>query len=140
MRALLIVGNNNMSTRELYTAVLDSHSAGWTSSFMSGLPEGIESIAGSFDLVAFELGRADSSERVAAAGRIRSAGVEVITHVEGREADRLRDELLHQGVVVVSNPLNADRIAEAVDQVASRRRSNPRRVGARERIRRFLGR
>ncbi len=135
-----MVGNTSMSLRELYTTVLESHHGGWTTSYMSGMPAGVESIVGGYDLVVMELGRADSAERVAGASLIRSAGVEVVTHVEGHEADRYRDQLSGVGVVVVSSPLTGEHIGVALDQVASRRKTSSHRLGARERLRRFLGR
>ncbi len=135
-----MIGNDRLSLRQFYSAVLDNHAAGWTTSFMSGMPSDVESIAGGFDLVICELGRPDTSDRVDMARRLRRAGVDVVTHVEGQESERLRAELVGDGVVVVANPFHADQVAAALEQVATRRKAAPRVAGARERLRRFLGR
>jgi hypothetical protein len=135
-----MAGNDSLSLRELYTTVLENHAAGWATSFMSGFPTDVESIVGAYDLVVFELGKADSAERVDRARRVRRTGVDVVTHVEGPEAGRLNDELLRDGIVAVANPLNVEHIEAALDQVASRRKQRARGPGPRERLRRFLGR
>jgi len=135
-----MVGNGSLSLRELFTTVLDSHPAGWTTSFMSGLPANVESIAGAYDLVVYELGKAESAERLAVASRLRRSGIDVLTHVEGQAADRMRDDLLRDGVFVVANPLDGEHIGEALDRIASHKKAGALTTGARTRIRRFFGR
>jgi hypothetical protein len=139
MRALLMIGNNNLSLRELYTIVLDNHAAGWTTAYMSGMPQEPEAIVSGYDAVVYELGAPDSESRVDAVTSLRRAGVPVITHVEGRQEMTLRDRLLATGVVVVRNPLAGETISEALDRVSLGGTASRRRVGLRERFRRLLG-
>lgn len=138
---LLIIGNNNMGLRELYTMMLDNHPAGWITSFMSGLPAGVESIVSGYDAVVYELGPADRAERVATAIRLHAAGVPVITHVEGRQAAQRAEELVAAGVLVVPNPVNGAHIEGAIDALVAgmrRARDAAPRIGVRGFFRRLL--
>lgn len=141
MRMLLMISNSQMSLRELYTMVLDSHRAGWITSFMSGMPGDPAAIAGGYDAVIFELGVPNARERVAAALDLCARGrVPVITHVEGREAGPWTQELRDGGVVVVANPVTGGSIGEALDAIAARRRddAHTRKVGVVARFRRLF--
>ncbi|HWE60094.1 MAG TPA: hypothetical protein VHB98_00130 [Chloroflexota bacterium] len=133
MRMLLIISNNNMSLRELYTMMLDNHTAGWITSFMSGLPEDVESIAAGYDAVIYELGPADREDRVAAVRRLLSTGRPVITHLEGRQAGQRAQELTGAGAYVVPNPVTSARIEEVLDAITTKLR-RPRRRAPREGI------
>ena len=128
MRMLLLISNNNMSLRELYSMMLDAHPGGWLTSFMSGLPAGVESIAAGYDAMIYELGPADKEERVAVVKRLRAAGKPMITHVEGRQAAQRADELRAAGATVIPNPVTGERITEALDAVTATLRP-PRRAG-----------
>jgi hypothetical protein len=62
--------------------------------------------------------------------------------VEGRQAAQLSEELVAAGAIVVANPLTGAHIGEALDKLSGLLRSGDRggrKVGARERLRRFLG-
>jgi hypothetical protein len=139
---LLMISNNNMSLRELYTSVLDNHPAGWTTSFMSGVPSAIESIISGYDAIIYEIGPADALERVAAVKSLRRAGAVTVTHVEGRQAAQRTEELQAAGAYVVANPITGARINETIDGLAAALRAagtGRHRVGVRERFRRLLG-
>jgi hypothetical protein len=118
MRVLLMISNNQMSLRELYTAVLDTHPAGWVTSFMSGMPSDAASIVGGYDAVVYELGAPNIQDRVTTALSLAKGRVPVITHVEGREAPQWTQELTHAGVEVVANPVTSTHISEALDRLA----------------------
>jgi hypothetical protein len=138
-----MVGNNNMSLRELYTSILDNHPGGWVTSFMSGMPGAIESIVSGYDAVIFELGAADGAERVSAVKALRKTGTAVMTHLEGRQATPQTDELRKLGVYVVENPLSATHIEQTLDHLVDGIRSGNagiRRVGFGERLRGLFGR
>lgn len=140
MRMLLMVSNNQMALRELYTVALDSHSAGWATSFMSGQPSGMDSIASGFDAVVYELGSAETAERVRAVKGLRRNGIEAITHVEGREAAAWTTELHEAGALVVPHPITVAGITETLDALLGQGRSGKKRVGLGERLRRtFTG-
>jgi hypothetical protein len=140
MRMLLMISNNNMSLRELYTIVLDNHTAGWITSFMSGLPEGVESLVVGYDAIIYELGPADREDRVAVVQRLLRTGKPVITHVEGRQAAQRGAALRESGAYVVANPVTDARIAETLDALvkAVRGPSAVRRPGIGARMRRLL--
>ena len=141
MRMLLMISNNNMSLREFYTTILDNHAAGWITSFMSGLPDNVAAIVAGYDAVIYEIGAADSPERVASVKAVRATGIPVITHLEGRQAAARAQELEAIGTVIVPNPLNGARIEAALDALAAGMRTSKKqasRVGVRERFRRFL--
>lgn len=141
MRMLLMISNNNMSLRELYTMVLDSHPTGWVTSFMSGMPADVDAILSGYDAVIYELGAADSPDRVDVVKRMRSGGAQVITHVEGRQAAQRTEELESAGALVVANPLSPTHVSAAIDQLADRLRrpgGNRRRIGFGERLRRMF--
>jgi hypothetical protein len=142
MRMLLMISNNNMSMRELFTMVFDNHPAGWGTSFMSGLPSAIEGIVSGYDAIAYEIGRADDPARVATVQTLLKAGATVLTHVEGRDVAERESQLRTSGAFLVSTPVNQQHIVEAMDQLTAsvRARGTGRhRVGVRERFRRFLG-
>jgi hypothetical protein len=139
---LLMISNNNMSLRELYTSVLDNHSAGWTTSFMSGMPPAVDTIMSGYDAIVFEIGSADAPDRVAAVKNLVRAGGVVVTHVEGRQAAQRAEELATAGAYVIPNPVSGASINRTIDDVAARLRvsgTGRKRVGLRERFRRLLG-
>lgn len=137
---LLIISNNNMSLRELYSAVLDNHPAGWITSFMSGLPDSMESLVAGYDAVIYELGPADKEERVGAVNRLLKTGKPIITHVEGRQATQRAEDLRAAGAHVVANPVTGAGIEATLDAVAAtlRRPGARGRGGVAARLRRFL--
>ena len=141
MRVLLMINNNNMALRELYSVMLDNHPAGWITSFMSGMPGGVEAIVAGYDAVIYELGAADKPERVAAAISLATAGVPVVTHVEGRAAPQRAQELRQAGVLVVESPLNGQHLQETLDALAARAgaRKQQTRPGLGARFRRIFG-
>jgi hypothetical protein len=141
VRMLLIIGNNNMSLRELYTMVFDNHPAGWGTSFMSAMPSGVESIISGYDAVTFEIGSADSPERMDAVKRLRRTGATVLTHLDGRQLAEREQELRATGAYVVANPVNAAHISEALDALSAKLKAQGtgrKRVGVRERFKRIL--
>jgi hypothetical protein len=138
-----MVGNNNMSLRELYTTVVDNHSGGWVTSFMSGMPGSLESIVSGYDAVIFELGTAEGVERVPAVKALRQTGTAVITHLEGRQATQQAEELRRSGVYVVESPLSGATIERALDELVQGIRAGKaqaRRAGFGERLRGLFGR
>jgi hypothetical protein len=141
MRMLLMISNNNMSLRELYTMVFDNHPSGWGTSFMSGMPADVESIISGYDAITFEIGPADKPERLEAIKRLRRAGAQVLTHVDGRlQADRLQD-VAATGAFIVANPVNGAHISEALDALSAKLKkqgTGRKRVGVRERFKRIL--
>jgi hypothetical protein len=123
---LLMISNNNMSLRELYTTMLDSHPAGWATSFMSGLPDGIEGLVAGYDALIYELGAADTAERISNVTQLLKTEKPVITHVEGRQAPQRAAELTEAGAYVVANPVTAGHIEEALNAItATLRRPKP---------------
>jgi hypothetical protein len=141
MRMLLMISNNNMSLRELYTMVFDNHPSGWGTSFMSGMPNDVESIISGYDAITFELGPADSVDRLAAIRRLRRAGATVLTHIEGRLLGEHDQELRSSGAFIVANPVNGANISAALDELSAKLKkqgTGRRRVGVRERFKRIL--
>lgn len=122
MRMLLMISNRNMSLRELYTTVLDSHSAGWITSFMSAMPTELEAIVGGYNAVIYEIGAADKEERVNTVKRLRALGLPVITHLEGRIATAQSADLLATGAIVIANPVSGSRIELALDTLTQQLR------------------
>lgn len=141
MRMLLMISNNNMSLREFYTTILDNHAAGWVTSFMSGLPDGIGAIVAGYDAVIYEIGAADGAERVSSVKALRATGIPVITHLEGRQAAQRAQELQAVGAVIVPNPLSGARIEAALDALIAGMRTTKKqaqRAGIRGIFRRLL--
>ena len=141
MRMLLMISNNNMSLRELYTTMLDNHRAGWITSFMSGMPGDVESIVSGYDAVIYELGAADKEDRVATARKLRATGIPVITHVEGRQSAQRAAELAAAGVFVIPNPVTGAHIDETLDTLVEQIRKTKEgasRMGLRTFFRRLL--
>lgn len=136
MRMLLMVTNNQMSLRELYTLAVENHSAGWATSFMSGFPEGVESIVSAYDAIIYELGPPDSPRRVSDLKALRRTGTPVLTHLEGREAPARAEELRAAGVQIVPFPVTVAGITQALDALASQRKTAGRKVGFAERLKR----
>ncbi|HVA91560.1 MAG TPA: hypothetical protein VNL71_17160 [Chloroflexota bacterium] len=136
MRMLLMVTNNQMSLRELYTLAVENHRAGWATSFMSGLPGGAEAIVSAYDAVVYELGPADSAQRMTEVKALRRAGTPVITHLEGREAAARTEELRAVGAQVIPHPVTIEGITQALDALVSQIKGVGRRVGIAERIKR----
>src|SRR6185312_9983869 len=101
VRMLLMVSNDHMSLRELYTLAVDNQPGGWATSFMSGLPSSAEAIVAGFDAVVYELGAPDSPGRVDEVKALLRSGVKVITHVEGRDSAAKVDDLRAAGAFVV---------------------------------------
>jgi hypothetical protein len=142
MRMLVMVSNNHMTLREIYTLAVENHRAGWATSFMSGLPAGADSIVAGFDAVVYELGAPADLDRVAAVKSLLGVGARVITHVEGRDADARADELRAVGAQVVAHPVTPAGVDAALDVLAaqSKGKTDRKRVGFGERIRRtFTG-
>ena len=136
MRMLLMVSNNQMALRELYTLAVDNHPAGWATSFMSGMPEGVNSITSAFEAVVYELGAPDNPDRVKAVRALRQGGAEVITHLEGRQAAEYAEELQAAGAHVISHPVTIAGVTQALDDLAGKGKSPHKRVGLGERLRR----
>jgi hypothetical protein len=139
---LLMVSNNHMGLRELYTLAVENHQAGWATSFMSGLPTGAESILAGFDAVVYELGSADGPERVSQVKALPRSGARVITHVEGRDSAAKEEELRLAGAYVIRHPITVAAVTEALDAVVakSKTKGGSTRVGFVERLRRtFIG-
>ncbi|HXT34063.1 MAG TPA: hypothetical protein VN837_00685 [Chloroflexota bacterium] len=136
MRMLLMVTNNQMSLRELYTLAVENHPAGWAISFMSGLPDGADSIVSAYDAVVYELGPPDSPRRVTDVKALRRTGTPVITHLEGREAPARVEELRAAGAQIVPYPVTIDGIAQALGALVSQRKMAGRKVGFAERLKR----
>jgi hypothetical protein len=142
MRMLLMVSNDHMPLRELYTLAVDNQQGGWATSFMSGLPVGAESIVAGFDAVVYELGAPDSPGRVDEVKALLRSGVRVVTHVEGRESDAKADDLRAAGAYVIPHPVTIAAVAEALDALTakSKTKGGRNRVGFAERLRRtFVG-
>ncbi|MGH2345162.1 MAG: hypothetical protein ACRDG4_08045 [Chloroflexota bacterium] len=142
MRMLVMVSNNHMSLRELYTLAAENHGAGWATSFMSGLPTGADSIVSGFDAVVYELGAPTDPARVDEVKVLLRAGAGVLTHVEGRDADARAEQLRAAGAQVIAHPVTMAGVSEALDALASQSRAGTdrKRVGIGERIRRtFTG-
>ena len=141
VRVLLMINNNNMALRELYSAMLDNHPAGFITSFMSGMPDGVGAIVAGYDAVIYELGPADTPERVSAATSLAKAGVPVVTHVEGRAAAQRVQELRQAGVLVVESPLNGQHIGEILDTLDARvrKQQHDNRPSLGSRFRRIFG-
>lgn len=142
MRMLLLINNRQMGLRERYTTVLDSHAGGWITSFMSGMPGDLESIASGYNAVIFELGDPNSEERIAAVKRLRLAGVSVVTHLEGRVAATGVSELAAVGAVLVQLPVTSEHIQSALDTLMLSLRTKQDaapRLGVRGFFRRWLG-
>jgi len=136
MRMLLMVGNNQMSLRELYTLAVENHPAGWATSFMSGLPDGADSIVPAYDAVVYELGPPDSPRRVIDVKALRRTGTPVITHLEGREAPARAEELRAAGAQIVPYPVTIDGVTQALGALVSQRKTAARKVGFAERLKR----
>jgi hypothetical protein len=110
---------------------------------MSGMPGAVESIVSGYDAVIFELGAADSAERVSAVRALLKTGTTVITHLEGRQATQQAEELRKLGVYVVENPLSAPHIVQTLDRLVDSIRSGSagiRRAGFGARLRGLFGR
>jgi hypothetical protein len=139
---LLMVSNNHMGLRELYTLAVENQQAGWATSFMSGLPTGAESILAGFDAVVYELGSADGPERVSQVRALLRSGARVITHVEGRDIAAKEDELRLAGAYMVPHPVTVAAVTEVLNAVVtkSKTKGGSARVGFVERLRRtFIG-
>lgn len=136
-----MINNNNMALRELYSVMLDNHTAGWITSFMSGMPGDVGAIVAGYDAVIYELGPADRPDRVAAALSLAKAGVPVISHVEGRAAAQHAQQMQQGGVLVVENPLNGQHIQETLDALTARvrKQKQDQRPGLGARFRRIFG-
>jgi hypothetical protein len=124
MRMLLMISNQQMSLRERYTTVLDTHPIGWITSFMSGMPGEAEAIVTGYDAVIFELGAPDREERVHTTRRLLATGVPVLTHLEGRLAAHQGSELAEAGAIVIPMPLTSEHIQTALDELATRLRKD----------------
>jgi len=120
MRMLLMIGNQQMSLRERYTAILDAHPDGWLTSFMSGMPGDVVSTASGYAAVIFELGPPDGEERIAQVRTLLDAGIIVVTHLEGRIAFQGTTALQAAGAIVIPAPVTAAGIREALDLLAAR--------------------
>ena len=110
---LLMVSNNHMGLRELYTLAVENQQAGWATSFMSGLPTGAESILAGFDAVVYELGAADGPDRVSEVKALLRSGARIITHVEGRDSDMKAADLRAAGAYVVPHPVTIPAVTDA---------------------------
>jgi hypothetical protein len=142
MRMLLMVSNDHMSLRELYTLAVENHGAGWASSFMSGLPAGAESIVAGFDAVVYELGSADGPSRVKDVKALLRSGARVITHVEGRDSVAKADDLRSAGAYVIPQPVTIAAVTGVLDALVakSKTKGGSKRLGFGERLRRtFIG-
>ena len=139
---LLMVSNDHMSLRELYTLAVDHHQAGWATSFMSGLPSGAESIVAGFDAVIYELGAPDGPARVSEVKALLRSGARVVTHLEGRDSAERAEELRAAGARVIPHPVTLAAVDAALDAVTTQSKSKTgrKRVGFGERLRRtFIG-
>jgi hypothetical protein len=142
MRMLLMVSNDHMSLRELYTLAVDNQQGGWATSFMSGLPSGAESIVAGFDAVVYELGAPDRPGRVDEVKALLRSGVKVVTHVEGRDSAAKVDDLQAAGAFVVPHPVTIAGVTAVLDALVAKSKSKggTNRVGFGERLRRtFIG-
>jgi hypothetical protein len=142
MRMLLMVSNDHMALRELYTLAVDNQTGGWATSFMSGLPTGAESIMAGFDAVVYELGAPDSLDRVDDVKALLRTGVKVVTHVEGRDSAAKADDLRAAGAYVIPHPVTIASVTDALNALAvkSKGTNGRNRVGLGERLRRtFIG-
>ncbi len=139
---LIMVSNDHMSLRELYTLAVENQRGGWATSFMSGLPAGAESIVAGFDAVVYELGAPDGPARIHDVKTLLRSGVKLITHVEGRDSDAKADDLRAAGAYVVPHPVTIGAVTDALDALTakSKTKGGSNRVGFAERLRRtFIG-
>src|SRR5437588_11918052 len=103
MRILMMISNNNMAVREVYTSVLQSRFPGWGISHMSGLPPNPGYILKAYDVLIYELGKPDDARRYKAILALWDElkdlqSVRIVTHIEGPYREGVVAELAEQGV------------------------------------------
>src|SRR5579862_9163702 len=97
-QVLLMISNNNLGLRELYAAVLSNEFPGWRVSYMTGMPERAVQIMAGYNLVIYELGKADDPRRIETARLLgdqlhESTTTALFTHLEGVVADHVVGDL-----------------------------------------------
>ena len=140
MRVLMMISNDNMAVREVYTSVLQSRFPGWGISHMSGLPPNPAYILKAYDVLIYELGKPDDPRRYKAIlelwGELKELQrVRIVTHIEGPYREGVVAELEGQGIVCAGAPFMPQIIAEALQRVAPPSRAeSPERGGRLRRL------
>lgn len=137
MRVLMMISNNNMGVRAVYTSVLQSRFPGWGLSHMSGLPPNPAYILKAYDVLVYELGKPDDPSRYKATLALwdelkELQTIRMVTHIEGPYREGIVAELQQRGIVCVDTPFTPQAIADALDRVAPQRRGKERTAASRE--------
>ena len=124
-QVLLMISNNNLSLREVYSAVLANEFPGWRVSYMTAMPERHQEILASYTLVIYELGKADDPRRIeivrVLGDELRApGGPTVYTRLEGFLPANVAAELAEHNVRVSTGALSWEGLAQDLRQVAGR--------------------